>query len=570
VALTVVPVLAYLFIDRVTLNVDESGEPKNSIWVRIYVPLIRRILDGRLSRWAVLGIAGILFATTLLIAPLLPTQFINAGGETTLQVTLAPPAGTTSEAVLERAIEAEAIVAADEQVELVQTSVPGEGDTSFQTIIAAQSGRPANSATLTIRLSPEAELAESTARLSEALTPVKTDGFDVAVSEAAGFTSNNLAVIVSGADAAEVEAATESVLGAIGDNPDLLNLKSDLVRATPEIQVTVDPNAAIGIGLTAAQVAGQVRSALVGQSVTQVTVEDGVPVEVVVQIDPDQVQSVEDLQALPVGMVMRAPLEDVATVEEVDAQGSITRIDGAPAASISAEITSPDTGAVSAAVQADIDELEASGALPAGVEVRLAGVTQQQAEAFGGLFVSMGVAILLVYVMLVLTFNSLITPFIILFSLPLATIGAFPALLITGRPIGVSALIGFLMLIGIVVTNAIVLLDLVERLRREGRSTHDALIEGGKTRVRPILMTAIATILALLPLAAGFNEGSIIAAELGTVVIGGLFSSTLLTLIVVPTVYSLVDGGRTGFARRFGSGRRRRESAASEVAAGAG
>ena len=119
----------------------------------------------------------------------------------------------------------------------------------------------------------------------------------------------------------------------------------------------------------------------------------------------------------------------------------------------------------------------------------------------------MGVAILLVYLMMVLAFNSLVTPFIILFSLPLATIGAFPALLITDRPIGLSALIGFLMLIGIVVTNAIVLLDLVERLRAEGYSTHDALIEGGRTRVRPILMTAIATILALVPLAAGLQRG---------------------------------------------------------------
>jgi HAE1 family hydrophobic/amphiphilic exporter-1 len=120
----------------------------------------------------------------------------------------------------------------------------------------------------------------------------------------------------------------------------------------------------------------------------------------------------------------------------------------------------------------------------------------------------------------------------------------------TGRPIGVSALIGFLMLIGIVVTNAIVLLDLVERLKADGHSTRDALVEGGKTRVRPILMTAIATILALVPLAAGFNEGSIIAAELGTVVIGGLLSSTFLTLIVVPVVYSLVDGAKARLRRR--------------------
>jgi HAE1 family hydrophobic/amphiphilic exporter-1 len=154
---------------------------------------------------------------------------------------------------------------------------------------------------------------------------------------------------------------------------------------------------------------------------------------------------------------------------------------------------------------------------------------------------------------MVLTFNSLVTPFIIMFSLPLATIGAFPALYLTDRPIGVSALIGFLMLIGIVVTNAIVLLDLVERLRAQGKPTREALIEGGRTRVRPILMTAIATILALIPLAAGFNQGSIIAAELGTVVIGGLFSSTFLTLLVVPAVYFLVDGLKRRVARRFGA-----------------
>jgi hydrophobic/amphiphilic exporter-1 (mainly G- bacteria), HAE1 family len=250
--------------------------------------------------------------------------------------------------------------------------------------------------------------------------------------------------------------------------------------------------------------------------------------------------------------VAKVPLGSIATIEQVDVQGSITRIDQQPASSITAQITSDDTGAVSMAVQSELDSLAASGAIPAGTTAELAGVSQQQSEAFGGLFASMGVAVLLVYVMMVLTFNSLITPFIILFTLPLATIGAFPALYLTGRPIGVSALIGFLMLIGIVVTNAIVLLDLVERLRSEGHSTRDALIEGGRTRVRPILMTAIATILALIPLAAGFNQGSIIAAELGTVVIGGLFSSTFLTLLVIPAVYFLVDGVKVRIARRFG------------------
>jgi HAE1 family hydrophobic/amphiphilic exporter-1 len=172
--------------------------------------------------------------------------------------------------------------------------------------------------------------------------------------------------------------------------------------------------------------------------------------------------------------------------------------------------------------------------------------------AFGGLFAAMAVAVLLVYLVMVLVFDSLIDPFVIMFSLPLATIGAFPALFLTGRAIGVSALIGFLMLIGIVVTNAIVLLDLVEQHRRRGVPMYDALMLGGRTRVRPILMTAIATILALIPLGLGLSEGEIIASELATVVIGGLFSSTFLTLIVVPVVYSLVEGGKDGVGRRLG------------------
>jgi HAE1 family hydrophobic/amphiphilic exporter-1 len=347
-----------------------------------------------------------------------------------------------------------------------------------------------------------------------------------------------------------VETATAALMERLGEMSGFANLTTDLVRAAPEIQVRVDPNRAIGLGTTAAQIGAEVRGALTGQTAGRIQFADGDPLDVVVRIDPAHVTSLADLKELPVGSVARAPLGSVATVEQVEVQGTITRVDQSPSASVKAEITSEDTGAVSASVQDAIDALKASGAIPAGVSVELAGVSQQQAEAFGGLFTAMGIAILLVYVMLVLTFNSLITPFIILFSLPLATIGAFPALVLTGRPIGVSALIGFLMLIGIVVTNAIVLLDLVERLRAEGHSTRDALIEGGKTRVRPILMTAIATILALVPLAIGFNQGSIIAAVLGTVVIGGLLSSTFLTLIVVPVVYALVDGAKARLRRR--------------------
>jgi HAE1 family hydrophobic/amphiphilic exporter-1 len=550
-ALTVVPVLAYLFINRVKLNVDPDGEPKNSFWIRVYTPTIKAVLRNRWTRVGTIVGAAVLFVASLALVGNLPTQFINAGGEKIVSVVLAPPAGASTQAVLEQATVAEGILMGQEGVEIVQTSIPGEGESGFATIVAALQGQPANSALLTVRLGDAVDVDAKSVELSDALVPVKDAGHDVIVAQTAGFTSNNLSVIVSSTDAAAVETATNAVLGAISGRGDLTNLKSDLVKATPEIQVRVDASKAAFVGSTAAQIAGEVRAVLSATTVTTVTLADGGSAELVVRTDPALATSVEQLSQLPVGTVQRVPLSQVATVEQVDVQGSITRIDGAPAASITAEITSDDTGTVSAEVKDVIDGLRENGSIPSNVDVRLAGVTEQQNEAFGGLYTSMAVAILLVYVMMVLAFNSLITPFIIMFSLPLATIGAFPALFLTGRPIGVSALIGFLMLIGIVVTNAIVLLDLVERLRAEGHPLKEAIIEGGRTRVRPILMTAFATILALIPLAAGFNEGSIIAAELGTVVIGGLFSSTFLTLIVVPVLYYMVEGTKESISRRM-------------------
>ena len=549
-ALTIVPILAYLFIDRVKLAVDETGEPKNSLWVRAYSPTIRFVLRNRRTKLAVLALATILFTGSVSLATRLPTEFISTGSDKVLQVSIVPPAGAATEAVLARATQAETILRADPKVQLVQTTVPGEGDTGTSTLSAAFSGQPANSATMVVRLASDVNLDTYTTKVAAELGPVKVDGFDVAVNQSGGFSSNNLSIIVSAADPNAVATATDAVVTALQSSPDLANAKSDLVKATPQIHIQVDPNKAFSAGLTAAQVAAQVRSALVGSLVTRVQLAGDGPIDLYVQLDPARVTSVDALKVLPVGTANKVALGSVADVAQVATQGSITRINQAPSASITADITSKDTGGASRAAQKVVDSLKASGAIPAGVDVTFSGVTQQQGQAFGGLFNSMAIAMLLVYVMMVLAFNSLITPFVIMFSLPLAAIGVFPALLLSGRAIGISALIGILMLIGIVVTNAIVLLDLVERLRRQGMPTTEALVEGGKTRVRPILMTAIATILALIPLAAGLNQGSIIAAELGTVVIGGLFSSTFLTLIVVPVVYSLVDGGKTRLARR--------------------
>ena len=161
-------------------------------------------------------------------------------------------------------------------------------------------------------------------------------------------------------------------------------------------------------------------------------------------------------------------------------------------------------------------------------------------ESFSGMFIAIITAIVLAYAVIVVTFRSFLNPVIIMLSMPLAIVGALLGLLVTGHPLGISAMMGLLMLVGIVLTNAIVLIDYVEQLRKKGLGIHDALVEGGRIRLRPILMTALTTMVAMFPLAMGLGEGTIMAAELAVVVIGGLFSSTLLTLLVIPVIYSLV------------------------------
>lgn len=553
VALTVIPVLAYFLVKvkgskaTIPYAVDTDHE-EVSIWGRIYLPVLGLALRRRATKFATLLIAFSLFLGATSLAGSIPTQFLNSGSEKVLTVTVNPPLGTSTERVLTRSRVAYEILAKDQTVELVTTSIPSADSTGTQTLVAATTGRAPNAARMTVVLSADTDLAEAKTRLAESLAEVGTQGWTVTVEEigfAAG--SNAISVIVTGERSADVEAASDLLVTTLAANGDLANVKSDLVKAGRQIEITVNPSAAAMAGLSAAQVAGEVRNLLVGSLLGQITI-DGSKVNLSIKIDSSSVSDIEQLGGYLVGGTKKVPLSSIATIEELSVPSSITRIDQALAANVTGEIAVADTGAVNTAVKTAVTELQDAGKLSK-VDVRLAGVTEQQNESFSGLFTAMAVAILLVYLTMVLVFNSLVDPLVIMFSLPLAVIGAFPALLITDRPIGISALIGFLMLIGIVVTNAIVLLDRVEQLRHEGVPTKDALLRAGATRVRPILMTAVATILALVPLAAGPSEGSIIAAELGTVVIGGLLSSTLLTLLVVPVVYSLVDGLKESLSR---------------------
>ncbi len=179
--------------------------------------------------------------------------------------------------------------------------------------------------------------------------------------------------------------------------------------------------------------------------------------------------------------------------------------------------------------------------MPAGATWSLAGATEMTSDVFRTLGIAMLIAILIVYIIMVATFRSLVNPLILLVSIPFAAVGAVILLIITGTSLGMPSLIGLLMLIGIVVTNAIVLLDLIEQFRRKGMDARTAVIEGARRRLRPILMTAVATILALIPMALGLGEGAFLSTPLAVVVIGGLFTSTILTLVLVPVLYLAVD-----------------------------
>jgi hydrophobic/amphiphilic exporter-1 (mainly G- bacteria), HAE1 family len=332
--------------------------------------------------------------------------------------------------------------------------------------------------------------------------------------------------------------------------PDVVDVVSGLSERAPRIDVTVDRAAAAQIGLSEAAIGQIVAQAFRGSPVGQIAI-DGESRDVVIQ-SRSAPTTVEELRALTIGRPDRLPapyrLEQVAAVDEVDGPLEVTRIDGDRSVTVTGTAAGSDLGATTEELRSRLATL----ALPAGATFTIGGVSADQEEAFADLGLAVLAAIAIVFVIMVATFRSLVQPLILLVSIPFAATGAIGLLVATGTPLGVPALIGVLMLVGIVVTNAIVLMDLINQYRAQGMSVRDAVVEGGRRRLRPILMTAVATIFALLPMAVGLTrEGGFISQPLAVVVIGGLITSTLLTLVLVPTLYTLVEAAKERLGTRF-------------------
>jgi HAE1 family hydrophobic/amphiphilic exporter-1 len=306
----------------------------------------------------------------------------------------------------------------------------------------------------------------------------------------------------------------------------------------PQITAEVDQRAAASYGLNAAMVAGTIRGYVAEQSAGVTTINDR-EAKIVYITALNEVTSAEDIAARPLTTPLgdEITIGDVADVKETDTAVSILTQDGRQYAAVSGSITLRDTSAVIQASEAAIAALD----LPEGVEVEVGGVAQMMSDSFTQLGIAMLVAVAAVYLVMVLTFGEAIAPLAIMFSLPLAVIGGFIGLYLAGIPLDMPAMIGLLMLIGLVTTNAIMFIERVNQRLADGLVRRDALLDAGANRMRPILMTALTTIIALVPMASGIKDGALMSQSLAIVVVGGLTTSTLLTLIVVPVVYDLLE-----------------------------
>ncbi|ALU40449.1 hydrogenase expression protein [Kocuria flava] len=549
VSLTIVPVLAYWFLRDPRLA-RRRAAPRPAPWAggaaeaptrlaRGYLPVLRAT---QRRPWATLAVSVLLLAGTAALLPVLPTNLLGDTGQNTMTVDQDLPAGTALEVTSEQAARAEQVLADTAGIEDVQVTMGTGGGLS-----AFLPGGGPNSATYSITTDAERNQEQLRRTVGERLAALEGAG-EFTVRGAQGFTSSDVEIEITAPDRAALEAADRAVVEAVRGVDAAAQVSSNLAATQPTVVVTVDRAAAAARGLSEEQVTGALAGTVNPLPAGSVELDaDTVPVTVGEGRD---VEDVAELRRLPVPAGGGAvPLEEVADVEEVLSVEEITSSGDRRTATVSVTPAGDDLGATSAAVA----EALAGARLPEGAAAELGGAASEQETTFRQLGLAVLAAVAIVYVVLVAAFKSLVQPLILLVSIPFAATGAVLALLATGVPLGLASLVGVLMLVGIVVTNAVVLIDLINRYRgpEHGMGLEEAVEKGAARRLRPIVMTALATVLAMTPMALGLTgRGSFISQPLAVVVIGGLVSSTLLTLVLVPVLYRLVEAGKQRRAAR--------------------
>lgn len=439
----------------------------------------------------------------------------------------------------------------DETVALIESrikSIP-EVVTIFSSIgstsnMLFNTGTQNDRATLYIKLVPKDERNKDVDTIAEEIrnkiSNIAGAKIKVSATDASsmGDTGGPINVQVRGDDLEVLEQISAQITEIVRNVQGTREVTSSLDEGNPEVQVRVDRKRAATYGLTPRQIAGEIQNAMLG-TVASTYKDEGEEYDIRVRYSPQNHKELDYLENLTIlnsaGAVVR--LSQVADFSMEPGPVQINRLDRVRTATISGYLLNRDLNSVMKDIQARVDKLK----LPAGYQVEYGGQNKDMVESFSSLAVALLLAIILVYAVMAIQYESFFNPFVIMFSVPTAIIGVILGLLLTGNSLSVPAFIGIIMLVGIVVANAIVLVDYLKRLRDSGMERNAAIVEAGRVRLRPILMTALATILAMLPLALGRGEGSESEAPLAIVIIGGLIVSTLITLVLVPVVYSIFD-----------------------------
>ncbi|PKH10257.1 efflux RND transporter permease subunit [Planomicrobium sp. MB-3u-38] len=533
VAVTIVPMMAHLMYSKQLNTLDGNKTSKKEHKPGKMAAGYKRVLEWSLNHKIItFGGATVLLAASMFLLPVIGVTFLPEQEQKMVMATYSPEPGQTREDVETIALEAENAISGREGVTSYQYSLGGGNP------MAAMGGGGDNSALFYIEYDSDFEnFSDESTKLIDDLN-ASTEAGEWASMDFAAMGASGFELFVYGDSIEDIQTAIDQIQPIMEQHEGLENTESSLTEAYDQFTLVADQQALSENGLTAAQIGMALSDVGEAPVLTTVQYEDE-EINVYVESEETEYGDIDDVTGIeiPTALGTTVTVGDVMEVEEGKSPDTINRRDGQMFASLSAEVLGNNAAEITTEIDAEVEELD----LPAGVSIDHGGVTEQINESFSQLGLAMLAAIAIVYFVLVVTFGGALAPFAILFSLPFTVIGVLVALWITGEALSVNALIGVLMLIGIVVTNAIVLIDRVIHMEQAGLTTREALLEGGVTRLRPILMTALATIGALIPLAIGAegDGGGLISQALGITVIGGLISSTLLTLVIVPIVYEV-------------------------------
>ena len=492
----------------------------------------RQILKWSLNhKWIVIIVSIVILIGSIgLGATSLGTSYISSGDDKFLALTYTPKPGETEKAVLNHAEEVEKYLDSKDKVQTVQYSVGGPtpqdptGSTNSMAIMVKYKSDTPN-------------FDEEPDKVLKHIDQFKQPGEWKNQDLGTGAGNDSVEVTVKGPSTDDIKGTVEKVEKTMKDIDGIANVKSDLTQTYDQYEIKVDQNKAADNGISASQLAMNLNENLPEKTITTVK-EKGKKIDVKVKQNKQTDWSAKKLNNIelkkPTGGTIK--LSEIATLQKTTTPSKLTQEDGDYATTVSGKVTDKDVGGKSRDVMSNLNDIDK----PHNVKLNVGGATDDINTAISQLIIAMIAAIIIVYLILVITFKGGLAPFTILFSLPFTVIGVVLALVITGETISVPSLIGMLMLIGIVVTNAIVLIDRVINNEKQGMAMKEALIEAGGTRIRPILMTAIATIGALIPLLFGQDSSILISKGMAATVIGGLVSSTILTLIVVPVIYEIL------------------------------